>query len=73
MTKLYLDVDSKLYRDLKTRAKKSYLEVEKLAEDILRRSMVTYKRSGGISGKSDKIDDALVRVFSRQKKGRKRK
>mgnify|MGYP001567245563 CR=1 FL=1 len=73
MVKLYLDIDSKLYKELKSRAKKSYLDVEKLAEDIIRRSMITYRRRGGISGRSDKVDDALVRVFSRQKKGRKRR
>ncbi len=72
MTKLYLDIDSKLYKDLRNRAKKAYLDIEKLSVDIIRRSMITYKRRGGSSIKNDKIDDALLRVFSRQKKGRKR-
>ena len=71
MVKLYLDIDSKLYKELKSRAKKSYLEVEKLSEDIIRRSMITYKRSGG-NKVTDKTDDSLIRIFSRQKKGRKR-
>ncbi len=71
MTELYLDLDDKLYKDLNNRAKKSYLDIDKLAEDIIRRSMVTYKRNGGVSATSGKVDDALVNVFSRQNKGRK--
>ena len=72
MPKLYLDIDSKLYKDLNNRAKKNYLEVEKLAEDILRRSMITYRKGGSLNG-DKKIDDALVNIFSRQKNGRKGK
>ncbi|MEK6918775.1 MAG: hypothetical protein AABW73_01925 [Nanoarchaeota archaeon] len=72
MTKLYLEIDTKLYNDLKNRAKKNYLEVEKLSEDIIRRSMITYKKNS-ISQTDKKVDDSLVNIFSRQNKGRKRK
>lgn len=71
MTKLYLDIDTKLYNDLKNRAKKAYLDIEKLSVDIIRRSMITYKRSGGIST-DKKVDDSLVNIFSRQNKGRRK-
>ena len=72
MTKIYLELDKKLYNDLNNRAKKNYLEIEKIAEDIIRRSMITYKRSSA-NKIVDKTDDALIRVFSRQKKGRRGK
>lgn len=71
MVKLYLDIEKKLYEDLDRRAKKAYLDIEKLSEDILRRSMITYKKN--VSNPSDKkIDDTLVNLFSRQNKGRKK-
>jgi len=72
MTKLYLELDTKLYSDLKNRAKKTYLDIEKLAEDIIRRSMITYKKHAG-SINDKRVDDSLINIFSRQNKGRRRK
>ncbi len=66
-----LKIDSKLYVKLEKRAKREFLEVDKLIEDIVRRSMLSYHR-GNIIG-DGKVDDKLIGIFSRSKKGRKRK
>jgi hypothetical protein len=57
---------------LEKRAKQNLTDSKKLAEDIIRRSLVSYKKSGykTISGESD---DKLINIFSRSKKGRKGK
>jgi len=54
---------------LKKRAKKNLLTVKEQAEDIIRRSCLSYKKT---TYSSEKSDDALVNIFSRQKKGRKK-
>jgi hypothetical protein len=66
-----INLDSELYSLLEKRAKKSLLDIDDLIADILRRSMLSYKKK--TSAIDDKIDDSLVKLFSRQKKGRKRK
>lgn len=66
-----LELDSKLYVELEKRAKKEFLEVNELIEDIVRRSMLSYHK-GNLIGDS-KVDDKLIGIFSRSKKGRKRK
>ena len=73
MPLLNLDLDKTLYGHLKSRANKNYQEVEELAEDIIRRSMISYKKTGGNSMDNVKIDDSLVHIFSRNNKGRKKK
>ncbi len=67
---LTIKMESELYSLLEKRAKKSLLDIDDLALDILRRSMLSYKKK---SSAEDKADDALVKLFSRQKRGRKRK
>ncbi len=60
-----ISFDSALYEKLKKRAKKNYVEVEELIEDIVRRSMISYSRKSAIN---DKVDDSLVGIFSRKKR-----
>lgn len=55
---------------LEKRAKKELLELDELIANILRRSMLSYKKSSTIQ---DKTDDSLVSIFSRRKAGRKSK
>lgn len=66
-----LKIDSVLYNELEKRAKKEFLEVDELIEDIIRRSMLTYKK-GALMG-NEKVDDKLIGIFSRSKRGRKKK
>ncbi|HVY01452.1 MAG TPA: hypothetical protein VHA12_01675 [Candidatus Nanoarchaeia archaeon] len=60
-----VNVDSELYSLLEKRAKKELCDVDDLVIDILRRSMVSYKKSVSVE---DKTDDSLVRVFSRKQR-----
>ena len=53
---------------LEKRAKQNLLSARELAEDIIRRSMLSYH--GGKSKGVPKIDDTLINVFSRERKGR---
>ncbi len=71
MTLITINPDSELYSAIKSRAKKNYQTPEELVEDIVRRSMLSYKKSSKIP--SLKGDDPLINVFSRQKTGRKTK
>ena len=66
-----LRLDSLLYNELEKRAKKEFLQVDELIEDIIRRSMLTYKR--GIASGDKKEDDKIIGICSRSKRGRKRK
>ena len=66
-----LKIDSELYNELEKRAKKEFLEVDELIEDIIRRSMLTY-RKGALMG-NEKVDDKLIGIFSRSKRGRKKR
>ena len=70
MPKFTIDVDKDMLRDLKKRADDNYFSVSELIEDIVRRSMLTYKRP---KRTSFKVDDRLVGAFSRERRGRKRK
>lgn len=72
MTNINIDLEKELYDEVNKRAKKNYQTIKELCQDIIRRSMITYKRSGG-SKVVDKTDDSLISVFSRLKRGRKRK
>ena len=66
--RIYLD--SKVYDVVKKRAKRNLLEVEEQIEDIIRRSAVNVKLK---RVENEKIDDLLVSVFSRSRKGRKKR
>ena len=59
-----------LMKEIKKRAKKSYTTATGLIENIVRRSMLSYK---GGTKRNLKIDDKLVSIFSRERRGRKKK
>jgi len=63
---IYLNND--LLKMIDKRAKKNMLTLPEQVEDILRRSCLSMKKKPLISGK---IDDLLVSIFSRQKRGKK--
>jgi hypothetical protein len=67
---LFLSDD--LLNIIEKRAKKNMQTISEQIEEILRRSCVTYK-GGKKSLDSEKIDDTLVRLFSRRRGGRERK
>lgn len=72
MTKaVIVKLDDVLYNLIVARAKKNFLEIDEMIEDIIRRSMLSYKKNG--SSISDKVDDSLVSVFSRKKVGKQRR
>jgi hypothetical protein len=69
MPQITIDIDDKIYKVISKRAKKNLMTVREQVEDIIRRSAVNV----GKETTSDKIDDTLVSVFSRNKRGRKGK
>ena len=68
--KITINLDDKEVTVLTKRAKKNLLSLREQVEDIIRRSCVRGKTSGY---KAVKPDDRLVHIFSREKRGRKRK
>lgn len=70
MKKISLVIDDNVFRLLKKRAKENLMSVQELIEDIIRRSMVSYQ---GGKRRAFKIDDRLVAIFSRERRGRKKK
>ena len=62
-------LDSEVIKLLEKRAKKNMFSVSEQIEDILRRSCLSMKQPAYNS----KVDDALVGIFSREKRGRRRK
>lgn len=70
MPNITISLDEKVKKILSSRANKNLLTLREQIEDILRKSAIRTKTSSSIQ---PKIDDKLVGIFSRQKKGRKRK
>ena len=70
MPSVTINIDEKVKKILEKRAEKNLLSLREQIEDILRRSAVNYK-----SGTSTaiKVDDKLVEVFSREKRGKKKR
>ena len=68
--KLTISLDEDEVKILKKRAKKNILTVKEQVEDIIRRSCISSKTGGY---KTVKVDDKLVGIFSRERKGRKKK
>jgi hypothetical protein len=64
-----VSVPASLYKLLEQRAKKGLMDINDLIVDILRRSMLSYRKR---SSTDDKTDDSLVPLFSRKarKKGK---
>ena len=70
MTKLTISLDDEEVEILEKRAKKNLLTLKEQVEDIIRLSCV---RSSHGKYKPIKCDDKLVAIFSRDKRGRKKK
>ncbi|MBS3108405.1 hypothetical protein J4409_00890 [Candidatus Woesearchaeota archaeon] len=58
-------IDSRAYNFLKTRAQKNFITVSELISEILRRSIVSYKKNKQTS--SGKSDDKFIEYFSRRR------
>ncbi|GBE20308.1 hypothetical protein BMS3Abin17_01046 [archaeon BMS3Abin17] len=71
MPKITINIDDDVSKILKKRAKKNLLTLREQIEDILRKSAVRTK--SGTSYRGLKPDDKLVAMFSREKRGRKKK
>ena len=67
--KIVIYLDNDLLSLIGKRAKKNMLTLPEQIEDILRRSSLSMKNK--VSTPSGKIDDILVGIFSRQKRGKK--
>jgi len=61
-TTITITLDTKVKNKLETRAKKEILSIEELIEDILRRSVLSYKGNAT----TDKVDDKFLTFFSRK-------
>ena len=70
MTKIEIEISEDLKKNLVKRAKKNYMNLGELVEDIIRRSMLKYKSDGGSS--AGKASDSFVEIFSRRKKGQRK-
>jgi len=70
MTKLTIDIDNNVFRLVMRRAKQNLLTSREMVEDIVRRSMLSWR--GGTRTRF-KVDDKLVGIFSRERTGRKKK
>ena len=70
MPSISINIEKDLFSVVKKRAKKNYLSIQELIEDIIRRSMLSYAKR---SKNGPKVDDKLVGIFSRERRGRKKK
>jgi len=68
---LTINLDDEEVKILKKRAEKNFLTLKEQVEDIIRRSCVSVSRKA--KPLSSKVDDKLVDIFSREKRGRKSK
>ncbi len=64
-------LDDELMKGLEKRAKKNIFTVSEQIEDILRRSVINQSNKKSVY--DEKLDDALVSIFSRKKIGRRGK
>lgn len=67
---LTITISDEEVKILKKRADKNFLTLKEMAEDIIRRSCISYKSDKIPQSKSD---DSLVDIFSRDSRGRKKK
>ncbi len=66
MSTLTVTIPDELKSRLEKRAKKNFMSLQELVEDIIRRSMINYKDKNTLS--NQKTDDSLVNIFSRKRK-----
>lgn len=71
MPTITISIDEDVQKVIAKRAKKNMLTVKEQVEEIVRQSAVRTKY--GMTGSTLKSDDALVDIFSRDKRGKKRK
>jgi|APSaa5957512622_1039677.scaffolds.fasta_scaffold15763_4 hypothetical protein len=71
MPKITINLDEDVTKILKKKAKTNLLTLREQIEDILRKSAVRSKRSQGYQ--SIKTNDKLISMFSRERRGRKKK
>lgn len=71
MSRVTIDITDDEKKILKKRADKNYFSLKEQIEDIVRRSCISAKKKQGI--KIIKVDDKLISIFSRERRGRKRK
>ena len=69
--KLTIDISEDEEKILKDRSEKNFLSLKEQVEDIVRRSCISSKKKQGLQ--PIKVDDKLVAIFSREKRGRKPK
>ena len=71
MASITIQIDKNVAKILEKKAKKNLLTLKEQIEDIVRKSAIRSKanKKRGVP----KIDDKLVGIFSRDKKGRKKK
>ena len=71
MPQITINIDEDVRKIISKRAKKNMFSLKEQIEDILRKSAVRTKNSSKY--KQIKVDDKLVAVFSRERRGRKKK
>ena len=71
MPTLTISIDAEVQKVIGKRAKKNLLTIKEQVEEIVRQSAVRTK--SGATTNTFKTDDRLVEVFSRNKKGRKKR
>ena len=71
MPKITINLGEEEKKIISKRAKRNLLTLREQIEDILRKSAVRTKTSDKY--RTIKVDDKLVAVFSREKRGRKKK
>jgi hypothetical protein len=71
MPSITISIDEDVKKIISKRAKNNLLTLREQIEDILRKSAVRTKNK--TTRRKIKVDDRLVSIFSREKRGRKRK
>lgn len=71
MSAISIELDESEIKILEKRAKDNLLSIKEQIEDIIRRSCISSSKKEGY--RQIKCNDRLVAVFSREKRGRKRK
>lgn len=72
MPEITINLNDNIMNLVKRRAKKTLLSPKQLVEDIVRRSMLSYKDYGKLSPAIN-TDDKLLNIFSRARRSRKNK
>ena len=68
MPTITISISEEIKKVISKRAKKNLISVKEQIEEIIRQSAIRTKSGTGVS--KFKVDDRLVEVFSRQKKGK---